>query len=104
MTEMEAWAWAAELNTMDFVIPKERHVVGIVEQSGELFRKSATALDAVLAETPFLVDGRFSVADIVVGYTLTFGQELGWIQEFPHLMAYLERLFEREHCTLARPD
>jgi hypothetical protein len=37
-----------------------------------------------------------------MGYTLNFGDELGLVREFPHLVAYLERLYARPHCTLVR--
>ena len=102
LTEMEAWVWTAELNMLDFVLPKEQHVSAIIPQNEMLFRKSATALNSALSDTPFLIEGRFTVADIIVGYTVNFGHEMGWIQGFPNLLAYLNRLLEREHCTLVR--
>lgn len=102
LTELEPWVWTAELNTLDFVFPKDRHVPAVIPQCEQLFKRSAKALDAVLAGTPYLVEGRFSVADIVVGYTLNFGQEFGWLNECPNLCAYLQRLYAREHCTLVR--
>ena len=37
-----------------------------------------------------------------IAYTVNFGQELGWIKDFPHVLSYLDRLFDREHCTLVR--
>ena len=102
LTEMEAWAWTAELNMMDFVFPEEQHVPAILAQAETLFKRSAEVLDEYLGKTPYLVEERFTVADIIVGYTLSFGQELRWIEEFPNLDAYMERLFAREHCTLVR--
>jgi glutathione S-transferase len=94
--------WSTELNSLDFVIPKERHVPAIVAQNAAMFRQSAAALNAVLGETPYLVEGRFTVTDIIVGYTINFGDEQGLVSEFPNLVAYLERLYRREHCTLVR--
>lgn len=44
----------------------------------------------------------FSVTDILVSYTVNWGYDDGLIDDFPNLMAYLERLHEREHCTLAK--
>ena len=102
MTEMEAWAWSSELNTSDFVIPTEQHVPAILAQNELMYRQSAAALEEALSETPFLVDGRFTVTDIIVGYTVNYGHWLGWISDLPALLAYLDRLFEREHCTLVR--
>jgi glutathione S-transferase len=102
LTEMEPWVWTAELNTLDFVFPKEQFVPAIIPQCRGLYRKSAAALDAQLAQTDYLVENRFSVADIIVGYTLNFGEEFNWNEGYPNLAAYLERLFAREHCTLER--
>jgi len=102
LTEMEPWCWTAELNTMDFVIPEDRHVKAIIPQCEMLYRRSAAALDVALADTLYLVDGRFSVTDIIVGYTLNFGEETGWNAGFENLAIYLERLFARPHCTLVR--
>ena len=104
LTEMEAWCTCAELNTLDFVLPKEQHVPAILEQAEMMFKRGATALDVFLAETSNLIEGRFTVADIIVGYTVNFGDWLGWLDEFPHLVAYQERLFQRGHCTLARHE
>ncbi len=102
LTELEPWVWTAELNTLDFVLPKDQHVPEIVPQCRRMFSRAAAALDLELSNSPYLVESRFTVADIIVGYTLNFGAEFGWIDGFPHLHAYLERLFEREHCTLVR--
>lgn len=70
----------------------------------KMFKRGAAGLDAALAKTPYLVEGRFTVADIIVGYTVNWGHEMGWINGFPNLLAYLERLFEQEHCTLRRHE
>ena len=67
-----------------------------------MFKRSAAALNVVLGKTDYLIEDRFSVTDIIVGYTISWGQEQGLLSEFPNLLAYLERLLEREHCTLTR--
>lgn len=59
-------------------------------------------LDRVLREKNFLVDDRFSVTDIHVSYTVNWGYDDGLIDDFPNLIAYLERLHERESCTLGK--
>ena len=102
LTEMEAWVWTAELNTLDYVFPKEQHVAAIVPQCRELYRKSAAVLDAHFAKHAYLIEDRFTVADVIVGYTVNFGQEFNWAEGFVHLLAWLERLHGREHCTLER--
>ena len=102
LTEMEPWVSSTELNSLDFVLPKDQHVPAIIQQNSMMFRRSAAALEEVLGKTAYLVEGRFTVTDIIVGYTINFGHEQGLVSEFPNLMAYLKRLYQREHCTLVR--
>jgi glutathione S-transferase len=102
LSELEPWVWSNELNSLDFVLPKDQHVPAIIQQNSMMFRRSAAALEEVLGKTPYLVEGRFTVTDIIVGYTINFGHEQGLVSEFPNLMAYLKRLYQREHCTLVR--
>ena len=102
LTEMEPWVSSTELNSLDFVLPKDQHVPAIIQQNSMMFRRSAAALEEVLGRTAYLVENRFTVTDIIVGYTINFGHEQGLISEFPNLMAYLKRLYQREHCTLVR--
>jgi len=99
---MEPWVSSTELNSLDFVLPKHQHVPAIIQQNSMMFRRSAAALEEVLGRTAYLVEGRFTVTDIIVGYTINFGHEQGLVSEFPNLMAYLKRLYQREHCTLVR--
>jgi len=102
LSEMEAFLQSSEVNRLEFLLPREQHVPEIVEQNERLFRKGAAALDDFLAGADYLVDNRFSVTDIFVGYTVSWGQEGGLLAGFPNLLAYLDRLLEREHCTLVR--
>jgi glutathione S-transferase len=102
LTEMEPWVSSTELNSLDFVLPKDQHVPAIIQQNSMMFRRSAAALEEVLGRTAYLVEDRFTVTDIIVGYTINFGHEQGLVSEFPNLMAYLKRLYQRQHCTLVR--
>jgi glutathione S-transferase len=100
LTEMEPYVHSTEINSMDFVLPKNQHVPAIVEQNSMMYRRGAAVMDDVLGKTDYLVDDRFSAADIIVGYTISWGQEQGLLSGFPNLQAYLDRLLERECCTL----
>lgn len=54
-------------------------------------------LDAHLENNEYLVDGRFTIADICVGYALYFGRTLQLDERYkPQTAAYLERLMARE--------
>ncbi len=102
LSEMECWVSSTELNTDDFVLPESEHVPAIIARNNKMFRKSAAALDVVLRDRDYLVDDRFSVTDIIMGYTLNFGEEQGLTQEFQNICAYMDRLYARGHCTLRR--
>ena len=104
LTELESWLWSTDLNTDDrgFLMPRDEQVPEIVHQNRKLAQRSAAVLDVHLGQSDYLVEDRFSVADVVVGYTVSWLEELDWIRTFPNLIAYLDRLCEREHCTLTR--
>ena len=99
LTEMEAFVQSSEINTIDFILPKEQHVPGIIDQNNMLYKKGAAVLDKVLGEADYLIENRFTVTDIIVGYTVHFGDEQRLLANFPNLRAYLDRLMAREHCT-----
>src|SRR5262245_61562155 len=102
LTEMEAHLQSSEVNSMEFLLPKSQHVPQIIEQNSMMFKRAAAALDTVLSKSRFLIEDRFSATDIIVGYTISWGQEQKLLDGFPNLQAYLERLLERKHCTLTR--
>ena len=102
LSEMEAFLQSIEVNRLEFLMPKDKQVPAIIEQNEVLFKKAAAALDDHLGKTDYLVDDRFSVTDVFVGYTVYWGDEDGLLEGFPNLRAYLDRLCGREHCTLQR--
>ena len=66
--------------------------------------KAAAALEAHLSAHNYLVEERFSVTDIVLAYTLNWGQEQQLLADFPNIDAYMERLLARPHCPLVRHE
>ena len=102
LNELDPYVNSTEINSIDFIIPRSEHVPEIIPQNAAMYRKAAAALEKHLEDHDFLVEDRFSVTDIIVGYTVSWGQEQGLITEFPKIQAYLERLLAREHCTLVR--
>jgi glutathione S-transferase len=57
-------------------------------------------MEAALADADYLVDNRFTVTDIIAGYTVNWARRRQLIEDFPNLQAYRGRLLEREHCPL----
>ncbi len=98
LTEMEAYLWSNARNT--FVLPKEQRITALFEQNNKAFLHAAGVLDKVMGETDYLVGKRFSVTDILVGFTLNWGKGAGLLETFPNLQNYLARLKDRPHCTL----
>ena len=54
------------------------------------------------AAEPFLVGGRFTVADIIVGYAANWAANQGWIDGLDHVSAYVDRLQALPNCTYRR--
>lgn len=88
---------------MDFVLPAEQHVREIVPQNNMLYKKAAAALEKHFSKHDYLVDDQFSVTDIVLAYTLCWGQEQKLLDDFQNINEYMDRLYNREHCTLNKP-
>ena len=67
------------------------------------FDGAASAVSSALERSDYLVDGRFTVADILVGSALAFTERIGFADELPaNLREYLERLTQRPARQRAR--
>ncbi len=99
-SEMEAFLQSREINTIDFILPESQRVSEIIPQNEMLFAKGAAVLEDVLGQADFLVDNRFTVADIYAGYTVSWAATDGLLGGYPNLLAYLKRLQQRPLCTL----
>jgi len=100
LTQMEAWLWSSARNR--FVLPEEERVPAVFKQNGEAYQRAAAVVDKALADDDFLVENRFSVTDIIVGYTVNWGRRAELNDDLPNLGRYLERLWQRPHCTLSK--
>ena len=98
LTELEAYVWSNARNT--FVLPEEQRITALFEQNNKEFKHAASVLDDVLSSADYLVGDKFSVTDILVGFTVNWGNLAGLLLQTPNLQRYLERLKERPHCTL----
>lgn len=100
LTQMEAWLWSSARNT--FVLPEDQRVPDVFKQNAEAYQRAAAVVDEALSENDFLVENRFSVTDIIVGYTVNWGRRAKLNDDLLNLGRYLERLWERPHCTLSK--
>lgn len=100
LTEMESWLWNTAVN--QYVLPPDQRIDAGFEQNAMMFKRAASALNDVLSSRDYLVDGRFTVTDIIVGWTVNWGRRQGLIDGMDSLHSYLERLLARPHCALAK--
>ncbi len=59
------------------------------------FDRVLDVLDEAVRDRPYLVDGRFSAADVYVGSQLNFGMSFGMIEKRPAFVRYCEALSTR---------
>ncbi len=98
LTELEAYVWSNARNT--FVLPEEKRITALFEQNNKAFVHAAKVLDKVLDGSDYLVGNQFSVTDILVGFSLNWGNGAGLLEQTPNLQKYLIRLKARPHCAL----
>ena len=83
--------------------PSERRVPQVVSDYTRWFLARLRGIDAVVSTQDFLCAGRFTVADISVGYALLLADLLGLAPQFPPaVLAYWQRLQERPAFIAAR--
>ena len=77
--------------------PAERQQPQVVEDYGKWFHARLRTLEPQLAACTFLCAGRFTAADVAVGYALMLAELLGLHERFtPAVTAYWLRLRARE--------
>ncbi len=60
-----------------------------------MFLKAAAVLEGILGSVDYLVGDRFSITDIIVGFTVSWADMQHLLEELPNLQSYLARLKER---------
>jgi len=99
LSEMEAWLWAIAVNT--FVLPEGKRITAGLEQNVAMFKRGAGGMEKHLETHDYLVEDRFTVADIIVGWCANWGRRAGHLTEMPAMSAYVDRLLERPLCPFA---
>jgi len=88
VTSLEDPAWEMMLHGR--ILPEEQAVRAIVPFAEKRYKKALDVLENAVKDQEYLVDGRFSAADIMVGYILAWFPE--FLTSYPGLEAYLARL------------
>lgn len=76
--------------------PPERRQLSVAEDYAKWFLARLRTLEPLLSQQTYLCEGRFTAADVSVGYALMLAQYLGLASRFtPAVAAYWERLQQR---------
>jgi len=83
-----------------FVLPEDERIPNCIPQNAKKFNIRASVLDQNLANQDYFIEDRFTVTDIIIGYTLNWARRRELVKDFQYINLYLERLISREHCEL----
>ena len=106
------WSWFAEATfarplgeivNHNRVAPEGGLVEFVIEDCKDRARTCIAAIEAAVAESPYLVGGAFTYADIMTGYSLLLASNFGVLtDDYPQTLAYYNRLGERRGFQVAR--
>ena len=83
--------------------PEERRLPQVVEDYGKWYLSRLRSVETAIEGKEFLCGGRFTIADIAVGYALFLGVSLGLDERYkPNCKRYLASLMERPAFISAR--
>jgi glutathione S-transferase len=96
LAEVEANLWHTARNV--FIYPEEERVPAVYEQNAKEAKRGLAVFDGALEGKSWLVEDRFSVTDIFVGYAVTWARVQGLTAHLPNVTAYAERILARPLC------
>ena len=106
--EARAWQWSvwgiSEIEPLQMQIvvqklftPEDKRDPKVIERAGRGLQRPLKVLDAALADRPWLLGDRFTVADLNLAECLRYAQgHPTLLGEFPAVKAWLERCQSRE--------
>ncbi|WP_457583654.1 glutathione S-transferase family protein [Ensifer canadensis] len=93
VTELEQPLW--RISKHSFLYPEDKRLPQDIALAKEDFLAMAQVLERYMDGRTFIVGERISIADCVTVYVIDWGNEVGLIDRFPNLKAYLERIYAR---------
>jgi glutathione S-transferase len=96
-TELEQPLWRIARHTT--VYPEDLRIPGDIPLARRDFKDMASVLEEHLQGRRFVVGDEFTVADIVCAYTLDWANEVGLLDDYPKLLAYMERMYARPNAA-----
>lgn len=93
VTELEQPLWRIAKHS--FLLPEQRRSPADIALAREDFIAMAAVLDRHMEGRGFLVGDRMTAADCVTAWLMDWANENELMGGFPHLRAYMERLYSR---------
>jgi glutathione S-transferase len=98
VTELEQPVWRITKHTR--LYPEAERIPADVPLARRDFEAMARVFDDHLRGRRFVVGDAATIADFVAAYTLDMASAAGLLGEFPDLVAYMERMYERPHAPM----
>ena len=98
VTELEQPLWRIAKHTT--LYPEAKRLPADIALAKEEFLAMAAILESHLDGRRFIVGDRVTVADCVTAYLIDWANEIQFIDGFPRLRAYLERMYARPTAPL----
>lgn len=92
-TELEQPLWRIARHTT--LYPEDQRLPGDVPIARQEFTAMAAVQEAHMRGRQFVVGDQVTVADFVLAYTLDWANEYRLLDEFPQLLAYMQRMYAR---------
>ena len=97
-TELEQPLWRIARHTA--LYPEDERLPADVKIASREFKQMAAVVEEHMRDREFVVGDHVTVADFVLAYTLDWGDQAGLLKEFPHLLAYVERMYKRPKAPM----
>jgi glutathione S-transferase len=97
-TALEQPLWRMAKHTS--LYPQQKRLPAEVSLAREDFLAIAGVAEQHLATREYLVGTSATIADFVLAYTLDWANEAGVLGNFPHLRAYMERMYLRPRAPM----
>ncbi len=98
LSELEQPLWT--IGKHKFALPEQQRIKEIFPTAAWEFQQALLLLSQGLGEAPYILGKSFSAADILVGHTLRWGENLDQPIEHGNLQRYADRVLNRD--ALAR--
>lgn len=98
--ELEQGLWT--IGKHSFALPEKHRVPAVIETARWEYRVAEKVLAAGLGDRSYLLGDAFSLADVLVGHTLSWAKSRGLPTEDERLLAYVKRVRGRPALAAAQ--